>query len=173
MLSEADLLILARGALAGALGFAIGWERHAAGSAGKARAIALAALTAAVLTALARALFVTGADRIVQGVVTGVGFLGAGVILHGPSGEPRGLTTAASLWAMTGVGVAVGAGHELLGVLLAVLVYVIAAWGDWPVLARTRRASGRSVPVPGPAQATAGERVGARGVAAAHTAGGE
>lgn len=137
--SEADLIIAGRAALAAALGFVVGWERRAAGESIRARTIALAALTAATLTALGQELFATGADRIVQGIVTGIGFLGAGVIMHGAGGERRGLTTAASLWAMTGIGVAVGSGHEALGMLMAALVYLVAAWGDWPVLGGLRR----------------------------------
>ena len=74
-----------------------------------------------------------------QGIVTGIGFLGAGVIIHGTSGEVRGLTTAASMWAMTGVGVAIGSGHAMLGVLLGLLVYIIIAVGEWPVLTLLRR----------------------------------
>ena len=141
MLSENDLTILGRTALAAVLGLVIGWERQATGSAIKARTIALAALTAASLTALGHEIFATGTDRIVQGIVTGIGFLGAGVIIHGASGEVRGLTTAATMWAMTGIGVAVGSGHALLGVLLALLIYLIIASGQWPVLARLRRRS--------------------------------
>jgi|SRR6476646_3749621 len=144
MMTQDDLVILGRAALAAALGFIIGWERESSGANVKARAIGLAALTAAALTALSQELFATGTDRIIQGIVTGIGFLGAGVILHGVSGEVRGLTTAATMWAMTVIGVAVGSGHELLGVLLAALVYVVAAWGEWPVLGKTRqRASTR------------------------------
>ena len=139
MLSEADLIILGRTALAAALGFIIGWERQVTGSSMKGRTIGLAALTAASLTALGHEIFPTGTDRIVQGIVTGIGFLGAGVIIHGASGEVRGLTTAASMWAMTGIGVAVGSGHELLGTLLAALIYLIIAWGEWPILAWLRR----------------------------------
>jgi putative Mg2+ transporter-C (MgtC) family protein len=144
MLSEADLIILGRTALAAALGFIIGWERQVTGSPIKARTLGLAALTAASLTALGHEIFATGTDRIVQGIITGIGFLGAGVILHGASGEVRGLTTAASMWAMTGIGVAVGSGHELLGILLAALIYLIIACGEWPVLARLRRPSRRT-----------------------------
>ena len=135
MLTESDLIILARAALAAALGFLIGWERRVTEASIKARTIGLAALTAASLTALGHQIFATGTDRVVQGVVTGIGFLGAGVIMRGANGEVRGLTTAASMWAMTGIGVAVGSGHELLGIGLAVLIYVVAAWGEWPVLA--------------------------------------
>jgi putative Mg2+ transporter-C (MgtC) family protein len=143
MLSEADLIILGRAALAAALGFVIGWERQVIGASIKARAIGLAALTAAALTALGHEIFATGTDRIVQGIVTGIGFLGAGVILRGASGEVRGLTTAAAMWAMTAIGVAIGSGHELLGVGLAALVYLVVAWGEWPVLAAQRRKTGR------------------------------
>ncbi len=149
MLSETDIIILGRAALAAVLGFIIGWERQAAGASLRGRTIALAALTAASLTALGDEIFGTGTDRIVQGIVTGIGFLGAGVIIHGASGEVRGLTTAASLWAMTSIGVAVGLGHELLGILLAALVYLVIALGDWPLLDWLRR---------GFSQRTAGER---------------
>ena len=139
MLTESELIILGRAALAAALGYLIGWERQMAGSSLRGRTIALAALTAASLTALGHEIFATGTDRIVQGIVTGIGFLGAGVIIHGASGEIRGLTTAASMWAMTSIGVAVGSGHELLGTLLAGLIYVIIALGEWPVLSLLQR----------------------------------
>lgn len=139
MPSRIDLIILGRAALAALLGMLIGWERQATGSEIKARTIGLAALTAASLTALGHEIFAAGSDRIVQGIVTGIGFLGAGVIIHGASGEVRGLTTAASMWAMTGVGVAVGSGHALLGILLGFLVYIIIAVGEWPILKLLRR----------------------------------
>ena len=139
MPSRIDLIIVGRAALAALLGLLIGWERQVAGSEIKARTIALAALTAASLTALGHEIFAAGADRIVQGIVTGIGFLGAGVIIHGTSGEVRGLTTAASMWAMTGVGVAIGSGHAMLGVLLGLLVYIIIAVAEWPVLTLLRR----------------------------------
>ena len=139
MPSRVDWIILGRAALAALLGMLIGWERQTSGSGVKARTIGLAALTAASLTALGHEIFASGSDRIVQGIVTGIGFLGAGVIIHGASGEVRGLTTAASMWAMTGVGVAVGSGHAVLGVLLGLLVYVIIAIGEWPILKLLRR----------------------------------
>ena len=139
MPSRIDLIIVGRAALAALLGLLIGWERQVAGSEIKARTIALAALTTASLTALGHEIFAAGADRIVQGIVTGIGFLGAGVIIHGTSGEVRGLTTAASMWAMTGVGVAIGSGHAMLGMLLGLLVYIIIAVGEWPLLMLLRR----------------------------------
>jgi putative Mg2+ transporter-C (MgtC) family protein len=49
------------------------------------------------------------ASRVIQGVITGVGFLGAGVILHGPTGlQVQGLTTAAAIWITASLGVLSG-----------------------------------------------------------------
>lgn len=136
MISQFDLVMLGRVALAAGLGFLVGWERKVSGAAARGQAVGLACLVAAALTSLAVGLFPTTADRVVAAVITGSGFLGAGVIIHGSSGQVRGLTTAAGLWAMVAVGVVVGAGHELLGVVLALLVYLILAYDSWPLLTR-------------------------------------
>ena len=64
-------------------------------------------------------------DRIAAQVVTGVGFLGAGTIIReGPAGLVHGLTTAASLWAIAGVGIAVGYGglYAEVGTIATVLI---------------------------------------------------
>jgi len=72
---------------------------------------------------------VTGVSRIVQGVVTGIGFLGAGVILH-PAASARisGLTTAASIWLTAGLGLGCGLGLYRLaacGLVMALVILVI------------------------------------------------
>lgn len=59
--------------------------------------------------------------RIAAGVVTGIGFLGAGTIIQ-QRGSIRGLTTAASIWVVSGIGLAVGVGFYLGAVLTTVLV---------------------------------------------------
>lgn len=61
--------------------------------------------------------------RIAAGVITGIGFLGAGTIMHSRS-SVRGLTTAASLWVVAGIGLAVGSGLYLGAVATAVLTIV-------------------------------------------------
>lgn len=64
--------------------------------------------------------------RIIQGVITGIGFLGGGVILHGMAeSEVRGLTTAASLWLVAGIGIACGAGLWVPAFLTAGLALVV------------------------------------------------
>lgn len=147
MLLEIDIPILLRAMLAAALGFVIGWERLVTGSPIRTRTFALATMTAAMLTSLGMHLFPNGPERIIQGIVTGIGFLGAGVIMRSSTGEVRGLTTAAGLWGTSAIGVAVGSGHELLGVALTAFTYLVMAWEDWPVMTRLRkRWVGKSTP---------------------------
>src|SRR5205807_303738 len=64
------------------------------------------------------------AARIAAQVVTGIGFLGAGVILHGRFGV-TGLTSAATIWAMAATGMVVGAGYAGAGLALSVLILVV------------------------------------------------
>ncbi|MDD5409021.1 MAG: MgtC/SapB family protein [Candidatus Omnitrophica bacterium] len=62
--------------------------------------------------------------RIAAGVITGIGFLGAGTIIREPEGI-RGLTTAASLWVVSGIGLAVGCGFNKMAVYATVLVLIV------------------------------------------------
>ena len=59
-------------------------------------------------------------SRVVQGILTGVGFLGAGVILRDPAGHVTGLTTAATIWMCAVLGIVCGLGHwVILGITVA------------------------------------------------------
>ena len=62
--------------------------------------------------------------RIAAGVVTGIGFLGAGTIIRSPDGV-KGLTTAASLWVAAGIGLAVGVGFNKIAIYTTVLVLIV------------------------------------------------
>jgi len=135
-MTEVELTIVLRAVIAALLGFVIGWERNVFRAQVRARATALAATTAATLVALTQAFYPDETARVVAGVITGIGFLGAGAILHSSSGEVSGHTTAASLWAMGAIGMAVGSGHEVLGILLAFVLYTIIAISEWPLLTR-------------------------------------
>ncbi|MCK5242515.1 MgtC/SapB family protein [bacterium] len=59
--------------------------------------------------------------RIAAQVITGIGFLGAGTIMHAEGGLIRGLTTAASIWAVAGIGLACGGGMYVLAVATTLL----------------------------------------------------
>jgi putative Mg2+ transporter-C (MgtC) family protein len=62
--------------------------------------------------------------KIVAGVITGIGFLGAGAIIRA-GGDVHGLTTAATIWLVSGLGIAIGGGYYLLALIAAVLALVV------------------------------------------------
>lgn len=62
--------------------------------------------------------------RIAAGVVTGIGFLGAGTIIREPDGV-KGLTTAASLWVVSGLGLACGVGFNKIAIYTTILVLIV------------------------------------------------
>ena len=65
-------------------------------------------------------------SRVVQGILTGVGFLGAGVILHDPNGHISGLTTAATIWICAVLGLVCGLGHwVVLGTAMALITLAL------------------------------------------------
>lgn len=64
------------------------------------------------------------AARIAQGLITGIGFLGAGTILHAKK-KVMGLTTAASIWAVCLIGISVGLGHYFASLLVTVAVTLL------------------------------------------------
>ena len=63
--------------------------------------------------------------RVAAGIVVGIGFLGAGVILHREGGIVAGLTTAATIWAVAGIGLAAGAGLYLVSAVATALILVV------------------------------------------------
>ncbi len=131
---QTDTLLLLRAVVAAGLGFIVGWTRERRGSAAGDRTYAMIALGAAAFTAIAVDDFPATAEKLIAGIVTGVGFLGAGVIMRQGTGEVKGLTTAASIWAVAAVGVIVGAGDYLMGAAVCALVLIILEWNQIPLL---------------------------------------
>jgi len=110
-------------------GGAIGLERSYHGRAAGLRTYALVSFGSALLVAggqyeLFSAHDIEGVTRIIQGIVTGIGFLGAGVIVK-EGFNVRGLTTAASIWTAAAIGIVLGAGSYWMGVA-ATLVTLVA-----------------------------------------------
>ena len=124
--------IVLRLTLAALLGGLLGWEREAAGKAAGVRTHMLVAMGSAlfVMLALQTGAQANEASRVIQGVIAGVGFLGAGTILKEnatDSGKPlvMGLTTAAGIWLTAAIGVACGIDEEATAVLTALLAWAI------------------------------------------------
>ncbi len=122
--------IILRLTLAAILGGILGYEREL-----KARS---AGVRTHMLVAVGAALFVVGPlqsgiplsdmSRVLQGIVQGIGFLGAGaIIVRTAQQQIQGLTTAANIWATAGIGVVAGLGLEATAVLATFIVLVILA----------------------------------------------
>lgn len=127
-LTQITLRLLVAALLGGILGF----EREHQGKAAGVRTHMLVAMGAALFV-LVPSLSGAQADamsRVLQGVIAGIGFLGAGTILKGREEDQgqhvKGLTTAAGLWMTAAIGVAAGMGREataVLSTLLALMVF--------------------------------------------------
>jgi putative Mg2+ transporter-C (MgtC) family protein len=108
--------------LAALLGAAIGaereWRRHPGGL----RSCSLVAAAACVFARIAVSYGGSNPGAALGAIVTGIGFLGAGVILHRGS-HVRGLATAATFWAVAAIGMATGVLEYLLAVALTVVVF--------------------------------------------------
>ena len=134
--------IAVRLGVAALLGGLLGWEREHAGKAAGVRTHMLVAMGAALFVLVAQQAGISPADnsRVLQGIIAGVGFLGAGTILKGDAeSQVKGLTTAAGIWLTAAIGVAAGLGREMTAVLSTVLA--LAVLGAVPLLqgAATRR----------------------------------
>lgn len=110
-------------------GCLIGWERIVNKQKAGIRTFALVSLGAAVATVLNLYLVYymgesVDASRIPAGVVSGIGFLGAGTIIVTGRNQIRGLTTAATMWVTATMGMVIGAGYLGIGVVCFALVMV-------------------------------------------------
>ncbi len=116
----ADIALAFAAVVCGAI---VGGEREKREKAAGLRTLVLVCLGAAVFTMVSYAFTSTTGDsgRVAAQIVTGIGFLGAGVILHA-RGTVTGMTTAASVWVTAAIGMTVGTGHVGAGLGLSVLV---------------------------------------------------
>ncbi|HUA90888.1 MAG TPA: MgtC/SapB family protein [Steroidobacteraceae bacterium] len=140
----ADLVrILGRLTVAMIIGAAIGVQRHVSHKAAGVRTHMLVALGTALLVVTASDAGLSNSDlsRIVQGIITGIGFLGGGAILKlTQEQEIRGLTTAAGIWLTAAASAAAGLGQvaaALIGLLFALIVLAVMKEMDPPSQTRS------------------------------------
>lgn len=106
------------------LGLCIGAEREYRNKSAGLRTFILVCFGACLFTILSIKIGVNDPDRIAANIITGIGFLGAGVIFKGDN-KIDGITTATTIWATASIGMAVGAGYVYLSLLGTVLVLLI------------------------------------------------
>jgi len=126
-LAQATRIVVRLG-IAGLLGGLLGWERETKGKAAGVRTHMLVSMGAAMFVLVAQQAGISAGDnsRVLQGIVAGVGFLGAGTILKGDGeSQVKGLTTAAGIWLTAAIGVAAGLGLEATAVLSTLLALAI------------------------------------------------
>lgn len=141
-LADPQFEALMRVLLAGAMAALIGLEREMEGKPAGIRTYALVGMGAAAFTSVGLLVFGAGdpGSRIGQGIVTGIGFLGAGTILH-MSRHVVGLTTAAGIWVAAALGMAIGGGLYILGIGAALAMFVVLQFVRPELLARLGLAS--------------------------------
>ncbi len=106
------------------LGGIIGWERERRGRPAGIRTHVLVSTAAALFTAIGIAFDPADPLRVAANVVTGIGFLGAGMIIRDQDGV-HGLTTAASIWGVAAVGTAIALGFYLIALVSAAIMFFV------------------------------------------------
>lgn len=121
--------IIIDGTIAAVLGSIIGWERDRAGKSAGPRTMALVGTAAAIVVSIGEVLDINAGSgdptRALHAIMTGIGFLGAGLIFTDKRGGIQGVTTAATIFSTAAVGVAVGLGFQVVGVGLTVIIILI------------------------------------------------
>ena len=122
MINSSELILrLVFSVVAGGL---IGLEREVVHKPAGVRTHMLVSFGSALFIVVALQAVPGGIDKIIAGIATGIGFLGAGTIFKAKT-EVHGLTTAASIWAVAGVGMAIGLGYYLTMLVAVILVLIV------------------------------------------------
>lgn len=110
--------------LAVALGAIIGAEREYHSKSAGLRTMIMVSLSSCLFTIISLKIGVENPDRLAANVLTGLGFLGAGVILKDEN-RISGITTATTIWMTAALGMAVGAGYALLSIWTTIIVMLV------------------------------------------------
>ena len=125
--------VIVRVLLAGAFGLSLGLERHTKRKPMDFRAFVIVSVVACVVAIMAQEVYAQYAHtestvrldfmNIISGILTGIGFLGAGAILRGDGDRVIGTATGASIWGAGGIGLALGFGFYFLSAISFVAIF--------------------------------------------------
>ena len=136
-----DLWLALRLVVASILGGLVGYERERIGKEAGIRTYAAVCMGACSFTLIGLHIPNVGdSSRIIANIVTGIGFLGAGIIFRGTE-KISGLTTAATLWAMASVGVAVAYAHFTIAIVTSAILYLLLAISRFKWFTKIKRKS--------------------------------
>ena len=132
-------------AIAGILGSAIGWERDRAGKSIGPRTMALVGTSASSIVAIGAVLdrnaHIGDPTRAIQAIMTGIGFLGAGLIFQTKRSGTQGVTTAATVFATAAMGCGVGLGFQVGGAGLTLIILIILRSTQFLEIAATKHST--------------------------------
>lgn len=121
------------------LGLMVGYERSYRGRAAGMRTYGFVCMASCAMTTISgypelwfgmhTTVGAIDPTRVIQGIITGIGFLGAGVIMRDGL-NISGLTTAASIWAVSAVGILVGVGFYVPAIFLSLVLMIVMLWGS-------------------------------------------
>ncbi len=122
-----DYEILVRFLIAALWGGLVGAEREYRSKSAGFRTMIMISIGSCFFTIMSIAIGAPGnPDRIASNIVTGIGFLGAGVIFRGTN-QINGITTAATIWAVAAVGMGIGAGYYFASACASILIFIVLA----------------------------------------------
>ena len=124
LVQHSELVFIIDLALCAVAGFVIGYERESRGKDAGISTHTLVIMGSMLFTFLSAKIELPGNAHIAAGIVSGIGFLGAGLILKDGT-SVRNLTTAASLWFASAIGMAFGFGFYMVGVLATIVGIII------------------------------------------------
>ena len=119
-----EIEIVVKLAVSAVLGALIGFEREIHQKPAGMRTHSLVCIGSTLFTILSVSMMGADPSRIAAGIVTGIGFLGAGMIFRAEN-KVRGLTTAAELWVLAAIGLAVGIGYYFAALVTTLIVIFI------------------------------------------------
>ncbi len=124
-----QFLVIVNAGIAALLGSAIGWERDRAGKSVGPRTMALVGASAAAVVNIGEVLNISAQfgdpTRSMHAIMTGIGFLGAGLIFQTRDAGTKGVTTAATVFATAAMGCAVGLGFQIASIGLTIIILIV------------------------------------------------
>jgi putative Mg2+ transporter-C (MgtC) family protein len=150
--------IILRLGVAALAGGALGLNRDLHGKPVGVRTLGLVSIATAMIVVMVdptgKGAFTDAGSRVVQGVLTGIGFLGAGVIFHAERHfRVRGLTSAACVWLTACVGILCGAGQWRIVIVALVITFLVLIFGGRVERALHHALGGKGDPAPVPMDA--------------------